>query len=421
MKILSKQVFGVESFQQEEGRLGAVDVLKRAEELRDEIVDFMKRMIRTKSLSGQEKEVVEVIKEEMEKVGFDEIVVDGLGNVVGRVGNGKVKIAMDAHIDVVDVGDPRAWDRDPFSGDSDEEWVYGRGASDQKAGMASIVYGIKIMKEMNLLDDFTVFVTGTVMEEDCDGLCWKYIIEEDGIKPDFVLITEPTSLRVYRGHRGRIELKVRTRGLSAHASAPERGVNAVYKMARIILEIEKLNGRLKKDEFLGKGSIVVSQIESVSPSANAVPDVCTIHLDRRLTFGETEESVLKELEEVFRSAGVGDTEIVKLKCRGKAYTGKEYFMEKYFPTWLMDEESVIVRAAVENYKRVFGSEPAVGKWAFSTNGVVTAGVYGIPTVGFGPGDEEFAHAPNERVKIEHLIKAAAFYAAFPKTLVDIVR
>lgn len=421
MKILSKQVFGVESFQQEEGRLGAVDVLKRAEELRDEIVNFMKRLIRAKSLSGREKEVVEVIKEEMGKVGFDEIVVDGLGNVIGKVGSGKVKIAMDAHIDVVDVGDPRAWDRDPFSGDSDEEWVYGRGASDQKAGMASVVYGIKIMKEMNLLDDFTVFVTGTVMEEDCDGLCWKYIIEEDGIKPDFVLITEPTSLRVYRGHRGRIELKVRTRGLSAHASAPERGVNAVYKMARIILEVEKLNGRLRKDEFLGKGSIVVSQIESVSPSVNAVPDVCTVHLDRRLTFGETEESVLKELEEVFRAAGVDDAEITKLRCMGKAYTGKEYSMEKYFPTWLMDEESVIVKAAVENYKRVFGSEPTIGKWAFSTNGVVTAGVYGIPTVGFGPGDEEFAHAPNERVKIEHLIKAAAFYAAFPKTLVDIVR
>ncbi len=394
--------------------------LELAKSKREEIVKFMSRLIKAKSLSGQEKEVIDVIGEEMEKVGFDEVKVDGLGNIIGRVGNGRLKIAMDAHIDVVDVGDPEAWEKDPFSGDWDDEWVYGRGASDQKAGMASMVYGVKIMKELGLLDDFTLYVTGTVMEEDCDGMCWRYIIEEDKIKPDFVLITEPTSLRVYRGHRGRIEFKIRTKGLSAHASAPERGINAVYKMAKIVLEIEKLNERLKSDDFLGKGTIVVSQIESVAPSVNAVPDLCTIHIDRRLTAGETKETAFEEIREVFKRAGVEDAEIIELEYKGVAYTGKHYSMEKYFPTWVMEENSLVVRAAKETYKKVFGDEPVVGKWTFSTNGVVTAGVYGIPTVGFGPGDEKYAHAPNEKVKIEHLVKAAAFYAEFPKTLLKIV-
>ncbi len=393
------------------------ETLRRAEELRDDIVKFMSALIKAKSLSGQEKEVIEVIGNEMEKVGFDEVKVDGLGNIIGRIGDGKTKIAMDAHIDVVDVGNPDLWDKDPFSGDWDDEWVYGRGASDQKAGMASMVYGMKILKELGLLDDFTVYVTGTVMEEACDGLPWRYIIEVDKLKPDFVVITEPTSLRVYRGHRGRVEFKVRTTGLSAHASAPERGDNAVYKMARIVLELEKLNERLKVDPFLGKGTLVVSQIESVSPSVNAVPDQCTIHIDRRLTAGETKESAFEEVRDAIKRAGV-EAEIIELEYEGHAYTGEVYKAEKYFPTWVFPEDHLVVRAAKNTYKKVFEKDPVVDKWTFSTNGVVTAGVYNIPTVGFGPGDEEFAHAPNEKVRIDHLIKAAAFYAAFPKTLLE---
>ncbi|KAF2955168.1 peptidase [Marinitoga sp. 38H-ov] len=377
----------------------------------------MSKLIKARSYSGEEKEVIQVIKEEMEKVGFDEVIIDGLGNILGRIGNGKHVIAMDAHIDTVEVGNPDLWDKDPFSGDWDDEWVYGRGASDQKAGMCSMVYGMKILKDLNLLDDFTVYVTGTVMEEDCDGLCWRYIIEEEKIKPDFVVISEPTSLNVYRGHRGRIEFRIKTVGLSAHASAPERGDNAIYKMAKIINEIEKLNENLHYDPFLGKGTIVVSQIFFKSPSHNAVPDECVIHIDRRLTAGETKESAFEEIREIFKKTGI-DAEIVELTYSKPSYTGIEYPVEKYFPTWVFPEDADIVQAAKETYIRTFGSEPLIDKWTFSTNGIATAGVYGIPTVGFGPGDEKYAHAPNEKVKIEHLVKAAAFYANFPKTLVE---
>lgn len=395
--------------------------LELAYKYKDDIVRFMSNLIKAKSYSGEEKDVIEVIRFEMEKVGFDEVKIDGLGNIIGRIGNGKYKIAMDAHIDTVDVGNEKLWEKDPFSGDFDDKWVYGRGASDQKAGMCSMVYGAKILKELNLLDDFTLYITGTVMEEDCDGLCWRYLIEKEHLKPDFVVITEPTSLNIYRGHRGRIEFRIRTTGLSAHASAPERGVNAIYKMAKIINEIEKLNDRLKSDSFLGKGTIVVSQIFFKSPSHNAVPDECEIQIDRRITEGETKETVFAEIKDVFKRAGVEDAEIIELEYKKPSYTGEVYPTEKYFPVWTFPEDSFIVQAAKKNYIDVFGKEPFIDKWTFSTNGTVTAGVYKIPTVGFGPGEEKYAHAPNEKVEIEHLIKAAAFYATFPKTIVNLLK
>ncbi len=362
----------------------------------------------------------EIISEEMKKVGFDEVYTDDLGNVFGKIGNGKTIIAMDAHIDTVEVGNPDLWTKDPFSGEYDGEWVYGRGASDQKAGMVSMVYGMKVLKDLDLLDDFTVYVVGSVMEENCDGLCWQYIVNEDKFKPDFVVITEPTSLNVYRGHRGRVEFQIKTTGLSAHAASPDRGVNAVYKMAKIITEIEKLNERLKYDPFLGKGTIVVSQIFFKSPSQNAVPDECVIHIDRRLTAGETKESAYAEVKEIFDKLNV-DAEIIDLTYPGKGYKGTSYSAEKYFPTWVMEENEDVVQAARETYKTVFGSEPKIDKWTFSTNGVATAGIFKIPTVGFGPGDEKYAHAPNEKVRASDLVKAAAFYAAFPKTIVNKIK
>ncbi|ACR80747.1 MULTISPECIES: YgeY family selenium metabolism-linked hydrolase [Kosmotoga] len=390
-------------------------LLETAEKYREDLTNFMQDLIRTKSYSAQEKDVILRIKEEMEKVGFDEVIIDGLGNVLGRVGNGSKIIAMDAHIDTVEVGNPDLWEVDPFEAVLKDGIIYGRGASDQKAGMASMVYGVKVMKELGLLGDFTLYVTGTVMEEDCDGLCWQYIVKEDRIKPDYVVITEPTNLNIYRGHRGRIELQIKTVGLSCHASAPERGINAVYKMSRIIQEIEKLNDRLKDDPFLGKGTIAVTQIFFKSPSHNAVPDECVIQLDRRLTAGETRETVIAELEDAIKRAGE-EAEIIELEYRRPSYTGVEYPTKKYFPTWVMDEDHEIVKKTVAAYKEVFGEEPFVDKWTFSTNGVATAGMFGIPTIGFGPANEIYAHSPKDQVPVDHLVKAAAMYAYLPLKL-----
>jgi len=391
-------------------------LLNLAKSYEPQIAKFLADIISIPSLSGEEKAVVDRIGQEMKKVGFDEVRVDGLGSVIGRIGKGKTVIAMDAHIDTVDVGNRDLWNFDPFKGFVRDGKVWGRGAADQKGGMASMVYAGKLIKDLGLEGDYTLLVTGTVMEEDCDGLCWQYLIKEEKIRPDVCVLTEPTGLRIYRGHRGRMEMEVSVKGKSAHGSAPERGDNAIYKMAPLTLKISELNEKLKNDPFLGKGTVVVSQISSVGPSQCAVPDGCSIYLDRRLTAGETKEIAVKQIDEIVKQAG---GRVVVPKYEKAAYTGKVYPTEKYYPTWAIPEDHKAVKAAVQTCKELFGVVPAIDKWTFSTNGVAICGMHNIPCIGFGPGFEEQAHAPNEWIPVEHLVKAAAFYAWFPRRYYDI--
>ena len=389
------------------------DIRAAAEKDRDAVTKFLQDIIRIKSLSCGEKEVAERIAEEMRTVGFDEVRFDGLGNVIGRVGSGPRVIAMDAHIDTVDVGNPDNWEIDPFSAPVRDGIVYGRGTCDMKGAMASLVYGGKLVKELGLGDEVSLYVTGTVMEEDCDGLCWQYILREKVIDPppEVVIIAEPTNMNIYRGHRGRMEMEVFVPGLSAHGSAPERGVNAVYKMAPLILEIEQLNERLRDDDFLGKGTVTISEIRSTSPSLCAVADSCTIHLDRRLTTGETIETAVAEIE-ALPSFAEAKAKVTVLEYAEKAYTGLVYPTQKYYPTWVMEEDHPALQVAVKAYEEALGRPPKVDKWTFSTNGVATMGMFGVPSFGLGPGNEQFAHAPTEHCPVEHLVEAAAFYAAF---------
>jgi len=379
-----------------------------------EVTRFLRDMIEIPSESAEEREVVARVRTEMERVGFDEIKVDGLGNVLGRVGDGSTVIALDGHLDTVGVGDPGTWTRDPYKGEVRDGIVFGRGAGDQEAGIAAAVHGARIAKELGLLDGVQLWVTGTVMEEDCDGLCWQYILRERVLAPDVVVITEPTNLGVYRGHRGRMEIEVRTQGRSCHGSAPERGVNAVYKMAPVIADIEKLNDRLAAtaDPFLGKGSVTISEIRSTSPSLCAVADSATIHLDRRLTAGETIDSAVAQIEALDSVRATGAA-VTVLEYARPAYTGLVYPTKKYYPTWLLEEEHPAVRAGVRASEAVLGASPVVGKWGFSTNGIATCGLFGVPTIGFGPGNEIHAHTPDDQCPIAHLTAAAAFYALFP--------
>ena len=381
-----------------------------AMEVKPDLVKFMQDIIRIPSLSSEEGAVVNRIRDEMLRIGYDEVTIDPMGNVIGRIGSGPRVIAFDGHVDTVDVGDPALWDRDPHSGDIEDGILYGRGTSDMKGGVASSVYAGALLKKRGIPDDVTFYATGTVQEEDCDGLCWQYIINEDGIRPDLVVITEPTSLRIYRGHRGRMEMEVHTSGVSCHGSAPERGDNAVYKMAGIIADIEKLNERLEPRDPLGKGTVTISEIRSTSPSLCAVADGCTIHLDRRLTIDETEETSVAEIL-ALPSVQAADATVTVLDYAVPSYTGLTYPTRKYYPTWEIAESEAPVQAAMTAYKEAFDKEPEVGHWTFSTNGVATAGMHHIPTVGFGPGHEHFAHAPNEQTEVEHLVCCVAFYSA----------
>ncbi|MBI5215040.1 MAG: YgeY family selenium metabolism-linked hydrolase [Ignavibacteriae bacterium] len=387
-------------------------IYKTAQKNEPQVAQFLRDIIAIKSLSSQEEQVIHRIKQEMEKCNFDEITIDGMGNILGRIGHGKHIIAMDAHVDTVDVGNPANWTIDPFKGAEKDGIIYGRGACDMKGALASIVYGGKIIKELGLEDDYTLYIVGSVQEEDCDGLCWQYIINEDKLRPEVVVITEPTNLAVYRGHRGRMEIEVRTRGISCHGSAPERGVNAVYKMAPIIQDIEKLNERLGGEPFLGKGTVTIAEVRSTSPSLCAVADSATIHLDRRLAATDTLESAVKEIQEL-PSVKKAGAEVVVLDYAVPSWKGLTYPTKKYYPTWLLPENHSVLDAGVKTFEGLFGTKPEVSRWVFSTNGVAVMGMHGIPCIGFGPGNEIYAHMATEQIPIEHLVKASAWYAAFP--------
>lgn len=389
------------------------DIFKKINELSEKYRDYtannLSKLVKIKSTSMNEKDVQLELKRQMEEAGFDEVRIDGLGNVLGRIGNGKRILAIDGHMDTVDVGNIDNWNFDPFSGEIKDGYVHGRGTVDQEGGPAAAVTSGRILKELGFDRDLTVYVVGSVMEEDCDGLCWKYIAEEEKLKPDFVISTEPTNLNIYRGHRGRMEIVVKFKGVSCHGSAPERGKNAIYMAARAALEVEKLNERLRSDPFLGKGTVTISEIKSGSPSLCAVADYAQFHLDRRLTWGETKESAVAEIEEIVKGM---DAKVEVLYYEEEAYTGLKYGMEKYYPTWKIEENHPVVTAGVKAFEGLFNKKPLVDKWTFSTNGVTINGYYGIPLIGFGPGNEVLAHAPNEKVPVDDLVKASAFYAAY---------
>ncbi|MEG1849887.1 MAG: YgeY family selenium metabolism-linked hydrolase [Oscillospiraceae bacterium] len=410
---------------------------------------FLRELIALPGESCGEEGHIRRIEAQMKQLGFDRVEIDPMGNVLGFMGSGETLIGFDAHIDTVGVGNRSNWSFDPYEGYETEREIGGRGASDQLGGLVSAVYGARIMKDLGLLSDrYTVLVTGTVQEEDCDGLCWQYIIHEDRVRPAFVVSTEPTDGGIYRGQRGRMEIRVDVKGVSCHGSAPERGDNAIYKMADILREVRALNDNdadaeikglvkmlnetdnpaWKEARFLGRGTITASEIFFTSPSRCAVADSCAVSLDRRMTAGETWESCLDEIRALPAVREYGDDVQVSLyQYERPSWTGCVYPIECYFPTWVIPEEHRVTRAMEAACRGLYGgaragnevtqalraARPLTDKWTFSTNGVSIMGRNSIPCIGFGPGAEAQAHAPNERTWKDDLVRCAAVYAALP--------
>ena len=387
-------------------------IASAAESLRAEITHFTREIVAIPSLSGQEGPVVEHLRAEMIKIGYDEVRVDPMGNLLGRIGSGERIIAIDGHCDTVDIGDPDTWEVGPYDAELIDGVIHGRGAADQKGGLASAIYAGRILNEIGMPDGISLLVVASVTEEEIEGLNWHHIITEERIVPDAVLLTEPTGLNISIGQRGRMEIRVRTHGTSCHGSAPDRGQNAIYGMASIILDVERLHKRLRSDSTLGSGSVTVTDVSSTSPSPlYAVPDSTTIHLDRRLTEGETLESALREVEEL-PSVQAAGAEVFMPEYEAVTYTGLAYPAKPYYPPWLMNESDAVVQAAIEAYGEQFEKDAMLSTWQFSTNGVTTKGVFDIPTIGFGPGAEEHAHTSLDQVAVDDLVRAMAFYAAF---------
>ncbi|WKZ42104.1 MAG: YgeY family selenium metabolism-linked hydrolase [Anaerolineales bacterium] len=392
------------------------EIQKRVEAAREDIIKFMREIVAIPSMDSQIGAVGERIQAEMKKLGYDEIRFDKMGNTIGRIGNGEKVIVFDSHIDTVGIGDPASWEWDPFVGKVENGVLYARGACDEKNSTPGMIYGLAIARDLGLLDGWTAYYFGN-MEEWCDGIAPNTFVEVDPkIKPDFVVIGEPTRMLVYRGHKGRLEMKVTAKGKSAHAASNHLGDNAIYKLLPVIAGIRDLEPKLGDHEFLGHGKITVSDMHVKTPSINAVPDEAIIYIDRRMTFGETKEGVKKQIEELIPAEFKDTVKLEELFYDEPSYTGFVFPVDKYFPAWAYEETHPLVQAGQEARKLIGLPDAPSGKWNFSTNGIYWAGKAGIPSIGFGPGDEETAHTVNDSVSLDDMVKATEFYAILPSLI-----
>lgn len=394
----------------------AADIVRRVTDALGEhdaeMTRFLREIVAIPSYDGQLREVGQAVGDRMRSLGFDEVRFDAMGNVLGRVGSGLRTLLYDSHLDTVGVSDRAAWQWDPYEGKVENGVLYALGSGDEKGSTPPMLYALHALTRLGLLGGWTCYYFGN-MEEWCDGIAPHALVEHERIRPEYVVIGEPTKLQVYRGHRGRIEVSVTIRGKTAHASAPERGENAVYRAAAFAQQVAELNHTLTGDAFLGPGTIAVTQIQSRSPSLNAVPDICTLYLDRRVTVGETKEQVLAQLRKLSSAAGA---EITIPTYNEPSYTGFVFPVEKYFPAWALPEGHVLIQAGREATREAYKKPAVLGRWAFSTNGTYWMGKAGIPSIGFGPGDEEFAHMIDEHIRLDDVVRAAEFYALFPSLL-----
>ncbi len=396
------------------------EIKQRTAQKRPEIIQFMRDICAIPSMESQIGPVGERIQAEMRRLNYDEVRFDKMGNTLGRIGSGPKVLVYDSHIDTVGVGDREAWGWDPFTGKVENNCLYARGACDEKGSTPGMVHGLAIARDLGLLEGTTVYYFGN-MEEWCDGIAPNAFVEVDPhVRPDFVVIGEPTKMNIYRGHKGRIELKITASGRSAHAAVHYLGDNAVYKMISIINLIRELDRRMRfgmgKHEVLGHPSIAITDVAARTNSLNAVPDQFTIFIDRRLTLNEPHDDVVNLIKGLIPDYLQSEILVEELYYDTPSYTGFVFPLNKYFPAWLLEETHPLAQAGLKTIRELWGETRPLGTWDFSTNGTYWAGKAGIPSIGFGPGDEKTAHTIEEHVCLDDVVAATEFYACLPEML-----
>lgn len=385
------------------------------------LIELCQELIRQRSYSGEEGNVVKSISTAFKNLGFDDYFVDNYGNVIGQIkGNRPGKtILFDGHIDTVPVPDESKWTYPPFGGQLVDGKIYGRGASDMKGAVSAMIAAAAFFAE-DTQRNFAgnVYVAGVVHEEIFEGVAARKISE--AVKPDYVVIGEASELNLKRGQRGRAEIVVETFGKPAHSANPEKGINAVYNMSKLIDQIQKLE--TSEQEVLGKGILVLTDIKSSPyPGASVVPDYCRATYDRRLLVGETPESVLAPIKALIAELEQQDANF-KAKVsyavgRETCYTGAVIEGERFFPAWIYDEQDELVQAALAGLRKA-GLNPEVTHYSFCTNGSHYAGEKGIKTIGFGPSKENLAHTIDEYIEVDQLCKGAEGYYAIMQSVLQ---
>lgn len=383
-----------------------------SEARKNKLTEVCQELIRNKSYSGEEKNVAEAIKTVFEELGYDDYFIDEYGNIIGHIKGSEEgkKILFDGHIDTVPVPDESKWTHNPYGGEIVDGKIYGRGTSDMKGQLSAIIVAAACFAE-DIKKDFKgdIYVAGVVHEEIFEGIASRKISE--AVNPDYVVIGESSELNLKIGQRGRAEIVIETFGKPAHSANPEKGINAVYKMSKIIEKIQELETPVHP--VLGKGILVLTDIKSSPyPGASVVPDYCKATFDRRLLVGETKESVLAPIkafvEELMKEDSELKAEVSYAKATENCYTGSTISGERFFPGWLYEEKDEFVQIAYEGLKSA-GLDPEITQYSFCTNGSHYAGEKGIRTIGFGPSKENLAHTIDEYIELEQLFIGAEGY------------
>lgn len=379
---------------------------------KQEVINLCQDLIRKSSYSGHEQNVADILKTYMQKNNFDKVFTDKYGNIIGCIKGNRPgpKILFDGHIDTVPVANELEWTYPPFAAEIHDDKIYGRGTSDMKGAVAAMCVAAKYFKE-DFGNDFAgeLYIAGVVHEECFEGVASREVSKN--IKPDYVIIGEASNLNIKIGQRGRAEIIVETFGKSCHSANPEKGINAVYKMAKVIEAINTLEP--PHHDILGDGILELTDIKSSPyPGASVVPDYCCATYDRRLLVGETKESVLDPIKKLLLEMMAKDSTLnVKVSYsvgKEKCYTNNEITGERFFPGWLYDKNDEFVQKAYVQLKNN-GFNPEITQYNFCTNGSHYAGEAHIKTFGLGPSKENLAHTANEYIEINQLIKAVQCY------------
>ena len=388
-------------------------------ERENQVVELCQKLIQQQSYSGHEDGVAGVLKEELPKLGFDSVTIDKYGNVIGCI-KGKrpgKKLLFDGHIDTVPVTDETEWQYPPFAAEIHHGKIYGRGTSDMKGAVAAFVSAAANFAA-DTDKDFAgeLYVAGVVHEECFEGVAAREI--SAAVKPDYVVIGEASTLNLKVGQRGRGEIVVETFGKPCHSANPEKGINAVYKMAKVIEAIRTLEPT--HHPVLGDGILELTDIKSAPyPGASVVPEYCRATYDRRLLVGETKESVLEPIQKLMDQLMAEDPQLkVKVSYavgEELCYTGNHIQGERFFPGWLYDENEEFVQDVKKELESM-GYTPSITQYNFCTNGSHYAGEAGIKTFGLGPSQENLAHTVNEYIEIDQLTKVTDCYYGVMKAL-----
>jgi putative selenium metabolism hydrolase len=379
----------------------------------EHLIEFTQALIQHPSLSGEEAAVSRRVAAEMQSLGFDQVYTDQNGSVIGLIQGaepGKT-ILLDAHTDTVGIAPGVPWNQQPFGAQVIDNALYGRGAADMKGALAAMIHAAASLDRKSLRG--RVIVSASTLEEVLEGVTLRSIMESH--RPDCVVIGEATDLNLNRGGRGRAEIHLQTIGRPAHSSSPQLGRNAVLDMMRVIATIETIE--LPSDPLMGPAILALTDIISEPyPGHSVIPSICKVTYDRRLLPGETPAGVLASITSLPGVQGI-DLRAQIAVGEYKAYTGATLQADKFFPAWLFPEDHWFVQQAMQGLQSA-GLQPKFNAYRFCTNAAYSAGIAGVPTIGFGPAKESDAHVVDERLRLADLVAAVRGYAAIIKEVLQ---